>query len=74
MTGYTTLVTPIGERRVELFQRGDVQLKPRDEAAHVRAVTRPCRPGRSTLPAYMPTPIMLGPPQPPPPPPPVQSQ
>ena len=74
MTGYTTLVTPIGERRVELFQRGDVQLKPRDEAAHVPARSRPCRPGRSTLPSYMPTPVLLGPPPPPPPPPAVQSQ
>lgn len=74
MTGYTTLMTPIGERRVELFQRGDVRLQPRDEVAHVRARSRPCRPGRATLPNYMPTPILLGPPAPPPPPPPVQSQ
>ena len=74
MTGFTTLMTPIGERRVELFQRGDVQLRPRDEVAHVSARSRPCRPGKSTLPSYMPTPILLGPPPPPPPPPSVQSQ
>lgn len=56
MTGHTTLMTPIGERRVELFQEGDVQLRPKDEVAHVRARGRPCRPGRSTLPGYMPSP------------------
>lgn len=64
LTGFTTLVTPLGERRVELFQHGDVQLRPRDEVAHVFALSRPCRPGRSTLPGYMPTPIMLPPPPP----------
>lgn len=64
LTGFTTLMTPIGERRVELFQHGDVQLRPRDEVAHVDAMARPCRPGRSTLPGYMPTPITLPPPPP----------
>lgn len=67
MTGYSTLLTPIGERRVQLFQRGNVQMRPRDEVAHVQALTRPCRPGRSTLPGYMPTPILMEPPPPPPP-------
>lgn len=62
MTGFTTLITPIGERRVELFQTGNVQLQPRDEVAHVFAKAKPCRPGRSTLPNYMPTPIILEPP------------
>lgn len=66
MTGHTTLQTPIGERRVELFQQGAVALKPRDEVAHIRAAGRPCRPGKSTLPSYMPIPIQIEPPPQPP--------
>jgi hypothetical protein len=62
MTGHTTLQTPIGERRVELFQQGQVSLRPRDEAAHIPLAGRPCRPGRSTLPGYMP-PVRTLPPQ-----------
>jgi hypothetical protein len=62
LTGHTTLETPIGERRVELFQQGRVVLKPRDEVLHIQQAGRPCRPGRSTLPGYMPTPVITGPP------------
>lgn len=62
LTGHTTLQTPIGERRVELFQRGSVVLKPRDEPAHLPQAGKPCRPGRSTLPGYMPTPVRVAPP------------
>jgi hypothetical protein len=62
MTGHTTLQTPIGERRVELFQRGSVALKPRDEVSHIPQAGKPCRPGQSTLPGYMPTPVLLSPP------------
>lgn len=62
MTGHTTLQTPIGERRVELFQRGQVALKPRDEVVHIAMAGKPCRPGRSTLPGYMP-PVRTLPPQ-----------
>ena len=62
MTGHTTLQTPIGERRVELFQRGQISLKPRDEVVHIAQAGRPCRPGRSTLPGYMP-PVRTLPPQ-----------
>lgn len=65
MTGHTTLNTPIGQRRVELFQQGAVSLRPKDEVAHIAAAGRPCRPGKSTLPSYMPTPVMIHPPQPP---------
>jgi hypothetical protein len=54
MTGHTTLQTPIGERRVELFQRGQVALRPRDEVVHIAQAGPPCRPGKSTLPGYMP--------------------
>jgi hypothetical protein len=61
LTGHTTLQTPIGERRVELFQRGLVALKPRNEVVHIEQAGRPCRPGRSTLPGYMPTPVALPP-------------
>ena len=62
LTGHTRLQTPIGERRVELFQQGRVVLKPRDEVAHIERAGRPCRPGRSTLPGYMPTPVVRAPP------------
>ena len=62
MTGHTTLQTPIGERRGELCQKGQVSLKPRDEVAHIAQAGRPCRPGRSTLPGYMP-PVRVLPPQ-----------
>ena len=62
MTGHTRLQTPIGERRVELFQRGRVSLKPRDEVVHIEQAGKPCRPGRSTLPGYMPTPVLAAPP------------
>lgn len=62
MTGHTTLQTPIGERRVELFQKGQIALKPRDEVVHIPMAGRPCRPGRSTLPGYMP-PVRTLPPQ-----------
>ena len=60
LTGHTTLQTPIGERRVELFQEGRVMLKPRDEVARIEQAGRPCRPGRSTLPGYMPMPVIPG--------------
>jgi hypothetical protein len=70
LTGHTRLQTPIGERRVELFQRGLVVLKPRDEVVHIQQAGKPCRPGRSTLPGYMPTPVLLSPPPEPLPPPP----
>jgi Late embryogenesis abundant protein len=59
LTGYTTLQTPIGPRRVELFQRGAVALKPRDEVAHIPDAGRPCRPGKSTLPGYMPPRVVI---------------
>lgn len=62
LTGHTTLQTPIGERRVELYQQGSVALKPRDEVAHIPQAGRPCRPGKSTLPGYMPIPITATPP------------
>ena len=62
LTGHTTLQTPIGERRVELFQRGQISLKPHDEVVHIAQAGRPCRPGRSTLPGYMP-PVRMLPPQ-----------
>lgn len=65
MTGHTTLNTPIGERRVEIFQKGAISLRPKDEVAHIAAAGRPCRPGKSTLPSYMPTPVLIEPPQPP---------
>ena len=69
LTGHTTLQTPIGERRVELFQRGHVALKPRDEVLHIQQAGKPCRPGRSTLPGYMPNPVIMRPvPEPLPPP------
>jgi LEA14-like dessication related protein len=62
LTGYTTLQTPLGERRVELHQEGTVALKPRDEVAHIAQAGRPCRPGKSTLPGYMPIPVTAPPP------------
>ena len=62
LSGHTSLQTPIGERRVELFQRGRVVLKPRDEVVHIDQAGKPCRPGRSTLPGYMPTPVLISPP------------
>ena len=62
MSDHTKLQTPIGERRGELFQRGRVALKPRDEVVHIEQAGRPCRPGRSTLPGYMPTPVVRAPP------------
>jgi hypothetical protein len=41
-----------------------VVLKPRDEVVHIEQAGRPCRPGRSTLPGYMP-PVVTSPvPQP----------
>jgi hypothetical protein len=64
LTGHTMLQTPIGERRVELFQRGQVALKPRDEVTHIEQAGKPCRPGRSTLPGYMPRPMTTPPPPP----------
>ena len=70
MTGHTTLQTPIGERRVELFQRGQISLKPHDEVLHISQAGRPCRPGKSTLPGYMPPVRTLPPPEPMPIPPP----
>jgi hypothetical protein len=39
-----------------------VVLKPRDEVVHIEQAGRPCRPGRSTLPGYMPTPVVGAPP------------
>jgi hypothetical protein len=74
LTGHTTLQTPIGERRVELFQRGLVSLKPRDEVVHIPAAGKPCRPGRSTLPGYMPPVRTLPPPTPEPIPAPIPTQ
>ena len=62
LTGHAMLQTPIGERRVELFQEGHVALKPRDEVLHIQQAGKPCRPGRSTLPGYMPTPVIAPPP------------
>jgi Late embryogenesis abundant protein len=64
MTGHTMLNTPIGSRRVEIYQKGRVSLKPKDEVAHITAAGRPCRPGQSTLPGYMPTPILIDPSRP----------
>ena len=74
MTGHSTLQTPLGERRVELFQRGRVTLMPRDEVAHIPAAGRPCRPGKSTLPGYMPNPVVRNPPPEPVAPPPPAGQ
>ena len=62
LTGHTRLQTPIGERQVKLFQEGRVMLKPRDEVVHIAQAGKPCRPGRSTLPGYMPTPVLVAPP------------
>jgi hypothetical protein len=65
LTGFTTLMTPIGERRVNLYQKGAVSLKPKDVVAHIPAAGRPCRPGQSSLPSYMPIPVLIDPSQPP---------
>ncbi len=62
LTGQTMLQTPIGARRVALFQRGQVVLKPRNEVAYIPGAGRPCRPGRSTLPGYMPAVTVSAPP------------
>lgn len=63
LSGYTTVQTPMGPRRVELNQSGDFSLAPRNEVALVNSRARPCRPGHSTLPSYMP-PVHLLPPPP----------
>ncbi|MEO8294669.1 MAG: LEA type 2 family protein [Gemmatimonadota bacterium] len=61
MTGHSMLNTPIGARRVEIYQKGRVSLMPRDVVAHITAAGRPCRPGQSTLPGYLAPPILIDP-------------